>query len=1257
MGLIKADSGPDLMSGEHVNVRSDFEGTATLTSKNLLPDPGLKDIRATNDLHRYWTLGHAPRPTHWSPFVRDNKTVKQFARQVTEPLPLRTCVYDIEDELARGAPLENSSRTVDIAPPAMPRAIPFPVGPNIGMPAGYYTMAYGYVTDENWQHGPLVTNPGPRGEAFFLAQGQGVLLPTPPEIPSKLTAIAVFFSEPRADATAALTAPMYEIERFRTHNIKQFVRVVGPFKWRNKVTTNRNHTYVGGRMGLPALRAWCGPSPMNHVRDIIVKLSYSVYTNQGMSMSSPIMNPTSWITLGDGKNSLQFKPVRFPRGTIGWRPEVRFYVHNQGMPFNMKVSEGASDWYAITKSRGGDPFFERDEPASIWVSVPEYWPKTIGDYLKRITRSENDNTGINAPSEILETPTVLDLNTSGLTPGAHQVKTALFVGEEEGPDSPAQKVQVAPGDGLRIYRPLFHNRLDNADLGERNKDDIDIPRAWIIPKPFPANVFVRPPDSGFIRYVDRSNGVDNYEAFKTPLAVLERDENKFLMRFQLDMRDAYTSGRVRVWLEEYNDLEQLINSQVIGNFFGSGIEYDFVARLLQTSGEPSSGNVIAISPNTTQIRCRIQGVGSSKAGARNFVADFHHWGVFEGWGKPTKATRLERGVASQVERDEDWYPHGGYCEIKENPTDGPRNEAAQRINTRHFEDGGIAPWVEGGTTGEANLFSGVTAGAAINGTKGWNVHKAGPTSVGVTKFLDYNFTAASEAAVKWDIKLKQIPTDAAMYLGTIRSDTNHQMVRLQLMTNGDLAAVVTDSNNVATTTIIGWGVEQGDTISVEFYVQGAGTSNGSVKCRVGLNNRNRLETMVISSIVWTGRLPAQARLGVHGNDVAANTWHLAYDGFIVSRKSMEASVRIDIGNYFEYYGPAGTPNNEQYGPHGMRVPVRPGQTYTVSAYVYYEDLPVGTDLLRIKAKDRKHGTVHNFGALVDDIAGDSLDWIRHTMTFTVPSGTRYIEFFGNNLGAGTVKIAGIQMEKGNVATDFDRTNAASGYLTVLFSTRPEGVTADSPTRWLGEFKKVRKLRALTTNNEGGSVSVTWRSAVDIAALDAAAFTSNLNTIKSEHNLLEVRVDMSTTDVNNSPECRSIFVDLERLGTILCRDDGTEYKGGVNVHNVSAVHAPERASNIEMASGAYANAPWGTRRIQRVTFNMDAFHRSTVEEIVREKKQVLELPDERYGIFFEDPPQFEPQPNSRIYGASGEEFFQRETADGVVGWLVSREDLT
>lgn len=1257
MGLIKADTGPDLMSGDNLNIRTDFEGTSTLTSKNLLPDPGLQDIRATNNLHRYWNLGHAPRPTHWAPFVRDNNKVKQFARQVTSPLSLRTSVYDIDDELARGAPLENAARTVDIPPPAMPRAKPYSVSANIGLPEGYYTMAMGYITDENWQSGSLVTNPGPRGEAFFLAQGQGVLLPTPGEIPANVTGIAVFFSEPRTTATAALTAPMYLIERFSSRNMRQYVRVLGPFKWRNKVGHAENGTYVGKRTDLYGLRAWCGASPMSHVRDIVVKLSYSIYTNQGMSVSSTVMHPDRWITLGDGKNSLKFKPKRFPRGTIGWRPEVKFFVHDQGIPFSKKVSEGASEWYAITKSKGGDPFFERNEVASVWVATPEYWPESLGDSLQTIKRSEVDKTGVSAPTEGLETPTVLDLNTSGLTPGLHQIKTALFVGESEGPDSPANKLTVAAGDGLRIYRPLFHNRLDNADLGERNKADLDIPRGWIIPKPFPANVVVRPPDSGYVRYADRSGATTDYEAFKTPLAVLERDETKYLIRFGIDMRDAYVSGRVRLWLEEYNNLEQLTNSKVISNFFGDGMNYMFTARLQQTSGDPLSGAIIPIAPDTAQVRLRVQGVGSSRSGARNFVADFHHWGVFEGWGTPTKANRLEAGFASQVERDEDAYPHGGYCEIIENPTDGPRNEAAGRLITTNFEDGTMGAWTEGGTASDANLFAVVNSAGAINGTRGLRVRKSAATAAAVNKYIDYSAPSGASLATKWDIRLTSIPADQTMMLGQIISDTNQEMARLQLATNGNLVAVTKTSGDILSSVNIGFGIESGDRISVEFFVEGAGTTTGSLKCRVGVNNNTRIETMLVSSIDWTGRLAARARAGVVGGDIAANTWVVDFDNLVVSRNSLAASVPIDIGNYIEYHGPARTPKNEKYGPYGMRVPVRAGQTYTISAYVWYEDMdPARSDLLRIQAKNRRHQTVHNYGALVDNITGDSYGWQRHTMTFTATNDTAYIEFFGNAIGPGTVKIAGIQMEKGSVATAFTRQNASSGYLTVLFSTRPEAITDNSPTWWLGTFKNVRKLRALTTANDGGSVSVSWRSASDIAELNALAFTSNLSTIRSEHNLLEVKVDMSTTNINESPECRSIFVDLERNGAILCREDGTEYKGGVNVHKVSAVHGPERTTNIELASGAMANAPWGTRRIQRVTFSMEAFYRSTVEEIVREKKQVLELPDERYGIFLEEPPQFEPQPQTRLYGLPGEEFFQRETSEGVTGWLISKEDL-
>lgn len=1258
MGLIKADTGADLLSGENLNVMADYYGKVMLTSKNLIPDPGLNDIRARDNNHRYWQLGHSPRPTHWGVFVRDKDNVKQFARQVTAPLSLRTSILDLESELARGAPLEHPSRTADIPAPNMPKVEAFPVSSEIGLPAGYYTMAFVYIASEDWENGSRITNPGARGAAFYLAQGQGVQLPTPPEISDKATAIGVCFSEPRSTPEEALLAPLYLIRRFSTRNISQYVRVVGPFQWRN-LLSNVNGTYIGKMSDLPLVNHWTAGSAIHHARDIFVKLGYSIYTSQGMSKSS-LPKPSAggeWVRLRAGKNSLAFKPPRFPTDTIGWRPEVRFLVRKQGIEWSQKVSEGITDWYAISKDKGGDPTFDKEEAAYVLTEAPELWKDEWVTSLRRIKRGETDFTGLPAPTEVLDTPIILDLATSGLTPGPHQVKTALFVRGEEGPHSRTRKINVAAGNGLRIHRPMFHNVFTNSDLGDRKKTDVKVPVGWEIPKPFPTNVDIQLPNIGVVDYNDRSGLNVNLDAFKTPLMELDENIDKFVAGFKLDMTEAYTSGRLNIDMEELDNAGTIINTQNVGSFIGD--EYDFAVRLQKVS-EVTAANVIPdyikiISSLATRIRFVIKGIGTSKSGSRNFKAKLRHIGVFPGHSKPIKAVKRWHGFVDRLENDDETFPHGGYCEIIKDPIDGPTSNDSLRLNTRNFENGAISPWVEGGTTGEANLVAGVSPNGAISGTKGWRIRKTAATVAAVTKYLEYTFAATDEIAAKWDIRLRQIPADTVMNLGQIRSGTNG-MVTLRLEASGNLSAIITNSAGIVTATRLAFGLDQGDRMSVELYIQGAGTTTGSVKSRVGLNGAKRKVGPETTGIDWTGRLPSIVRAGVVNGDVPANTWILNYDNLIVSRKGLNAEWPLDIGNYIEYYGPYLTPQNSGYGPYDMKVPVKPGQTYTISGYVYYEDLTAATDLLRMKVKNRKHETIHNYGALIDNIQGDSLDWERYSFTFTAPAGARYIHFFGNNLGGGRFKLGGLQMEKGNIATDFSRTNATSGYLTILFGTRPEGIKDTSPTWWLGLFEKIRELDVLDSKTGVGSVVTTWRSGNTLAELDAAAFTSNLSTISPSHSLLEARVDISTTDINDSPEVRSVFGDLKRLGSTLCRRDGTEYKGGVNVTNVSAVHAPERATNIELASGGIANAPWGTNRVGRITFDMEAYHRSTVEEIVANKKQLLELPDVRYEVFLEEPPQFSPHPNSRIYGGPGEEFFQRETAEGVTAWIVSKDVL-
>ncbi len=242
------------MSGENYNVMSDYEGTAMLSPiYNLVPDPDFGDYTEATAELRYWDLGEPPTPDGWMPFVTDGKTQKVYSRQSTGPVT--ALIYDVTDELVPGGTPLDPSETIDIAPPMPPIVKAFRVSKAVGFPAGWYCIAYGWVMGgggkgnkrkKNHKNSKRGTGPGPRSDAFEVAQGQGLLVTAPVEIPEDVVGVEYYLTMPEKTEVQALTGHLYMQESFSTKAHPKVFRMTGPFSKKHK-WNGKNTTFIGGK--------------------------------------------------------------------------------------------------------------------------------------------------------------------------------------------------------------------------------------------------------------------------------------------------------------------------------------------------------------------------------------------------------------------------------------------------------------------------------------------------------------------------------------------------------------------------------------------------------------------------------------------------------------------------------------------------------------------------------------------------------------------------------------------------------------------------------------------------------------------------------------------------------------------------------------------------------------------------------------------------------------------------------------------------
>jgi hypothetical protein len=915
----------------------------------------------------------------------------------------------------------------------------------------------------------------------------------------------------------------------------------------------------------------------------------------------------------------------------------------------------------IVDKGGGPAFKEKGEVARVFESEPGKWPKDANTQLVRVSIMDADYSGVAEPTEAPEPPEgdmILDLNTSGLTPGKHWVKTSLFVvddeeGEQESEPSGESEVTVTMGDGIRVRRPKWHNLADNEDASETDLEDYNKPLFWDLGKPFPTGVKVWTAKQGGVKYEDNSNATGTYQAVRGPVATLKDDIDKYMVRFNINL-GRHTQGALRAVLEQYDmvaGVPQLVGADLLQSWSNYVDDETFEFKVSKNTADTKNKTMLHIHPNTKELRVRFEGRGNTNLGVRNFDAEITQYGVFAGWAPPSKSKRLEAKRGETPEPKDTVYPHGGYCKIVDKPKMRPFKKNYATHYSTGFEDATkYLDWNEnsaGGTQG------GRTQVAAIHDNWGYRAAKITQGGNGHRHITYTLATAQANLVLSTDFFVQTLNSTGAVGMLWLRNTDGTTIARLGVNSNNKMQLQVTNNVGSTSTYVSSRMLEPGDLGQMEIQATGVGTAAGRVRAWLSIGKGRRINIFDVEGINLTGRLVKSARLG--GDDTGSNVnalWDFYYDETLITDLTLQ-NKEYEPGNVIEYYGPHKTPKHSEYGPYGVRVPVRGGGTYSVGVNIASDDASGNTKVMRWRARSANHRILETFG-YVASFSGDT-KWTRYTQTFTVPANTAYIEWFENDMGQGTVWIHGIQIEKGATATAYTDKNALTGSLSVFFSTAPQGITATDPMRALGEVKKIRDIEAVITDDDLTSFYVDFRSGNTLNTL--GNYTTDVSALNKDHAFIEVRVTLTSTSDTHSPELRRIEIDLDRPHSHLLREDGTEFAGGVLVNNVQAESPQHNVERVQFASGAVGDHTWGTKVLRRVTIDAIAFRPQTpaeIAEIYGNGFVRLQTPYGRQTLRLEELPSFETNPQTRLYlDAQRMEYFQVYTTT-ITGIIEAEE---
>jgi hypothetical protein len=1215
-----ARTGPELLSGAHSNVMATFDGRVVLASRNMLPNPDLRDFDNRGNPEE-WTLRAPPRPDGWNVYVRRATRITssgaheplrdtRLMKQNLAKLRMGASFYTLDEPLVNGGVVPDRDKQAKMAPPEDAPRVKVVAKPGlVGYCAGTYPLSYAWVLGGNPEHSPRMTKPAP---VVFVTVSQGqkieVFVSQPPE---GVTGLALLMGPAGGDGTVLF---VQRVEDVRGAARSSYI-LGGPFK-RERKHSGRNDTKMGSNQQHPPPRRWFGDADGTLARSghMETRLSYKLRTRQGVTASQQM---TDWIIIDEKREgeALFWEPPAsaVKSGITGWQPE---FLANDG------------NWYTIVFPGRADGFIPVGVRARIFSnnSGADAWPGP--GRLAQVERTTADESGMEDPDSAMDAPVAF--GAAELPPGRYRARTTFEADDEESGASLAtdfvlRDAGLAAGGAAtgvtdqmaRIYRPEVQ-KISNERFTDKDPSDEDID--W--QKPAVTGVTIRTLDN-LLEIEDRSNAATNADVTLTDPFPLNT-ARKYTLRFKANLVD-WSGGRIEARWRFLDAASALIpnTTVVLLRRYATG------RRDVEVTFGPTDSNADVWYPaNTAQAQLVFRCVGAT-GDARNFL--FRAWGFglwygpaasrkrwSVGWG--LGATGEEPRRAPAEEKAEDPYPAGAFCRVVENPNDPARHHNPNILGKQGFEGTISAPWSLISANGGTAV---VEAAAAIRGEMGLRCEKTDGTATNGSAYAAYDLSGRTKGAVRSVHRVRTRGTGNCPLVGFSKSG--------------------------------------------EVIAEGFGTLAGKVTCRV-VRGRNRLPDVVLSSLDWSGFTLTEGWAGVRAAASGAN-FRYDVDDVWVSQDG-EGDTDPIPGNYVEYWAPDGTPYDSSNFATGLKWPAGENEARVFSCYAGCQGADKAASLFKLAAKDERGNTLREYAYVVPSLKGYDY-WDRYHLAYTTPAGAVYVEVVRNNVADGLIRAMGFQDEidpGDGQPTRYTNENAASGAVPITFDT---GIPGGNPMPALATAFDWPRGRAIVNHqtNEAGQVvtshTVRWKAADTEAALDTATYRNSVSAVLANEGMrryARAEVTLSTTDLTRSPELYGVFLDVRRALPVLLDEDGMEFPGGVFVAGMPLALPDPLDAEKEYADGGYGYEELDRAEPARTMsgISLVAFRDSAADAVRGRRERIVEGHGKRYRITITgERPRFTPNRNGRSpmpHDLADHDGYWELLAEGVSARIEREEDL-
>lgn len=1165
MPTIGAFEGKDLASGDFQNVMFTGDGTAILGSRNLLPNPDLKDFGPRGE-PEYYLLDAPDRPDGWEVYIRQLTRVDgqgnhiplsetRLMKQTVSTLPMSRSQYTQSEPLQPGAPPPEPGREAKIAPPTDPprvRAVQR-TGGSEGFAAGTYWVGVAWILDGKPKTSMRITTSSP-AKQVTVQQGQAIRVYMPEEAPEGVVGAAILLSKRNGSVDTMTIQDRIDLRR----RYPESVVLRGPYhKGRTKITPSQGLARTPYE-SLPPPRVWFESANVD-LDPMTTALSYRIVYTAGVTASQQIRE----VSVGRVESEIENRalcwrpPAGVLRDAVEWIPEFR---GKDGRWYTLPARSPRQEARLFTNDTGkGERWTAKVNGKKITYTVGG-WRNAEKERPRQNDRTREDNAHVPGPDALPTDPEPVGM--VKLPPGRYAVRTAFAVDgpgnrDEISAPSPPTVVTLppsAPGAQttdymIRVYRPGVQN-VDNAEFTEKDPlGEIDLD--WTDAQEPSVAIWT---DNNTL-YVNDTSGATTTADIRTSKLFPINPNRRYYVRHHYNITRA-NGGAMRSVIRFFDDADQFLGGRTV-------IREDTVGQgWAELQLGPRDSNAEATIPeNATQARLVFQSIGGDGHGARNIRYEIKNIGFFTG-GRHRKRLPIDFGLRNDRdepdkrtdpdERPEHPYPNGAYCRVVRDPDDPPRIWQPTLLRKVSFDSGGVPSdvtlWQDGGVTYSVVPYAGIT------GDYGLLIQKNEGTSGGGAMIIaNYSGRTSLARAAAWRIQeitgatstdsvvLMRMSTSETV-LAELRYEPYNRVLRLRAYNGNDAGG-----NRQYVTVDVARNVEVPFALAAELWARGAGTSNGIVELSASTRTR-RFPRVVLRDLQWGGVSSISTIQSGIREVQSPIGFRLVHDDILDTADSIGDTDPLQT-NYVEYYAPPGTPVSSEYFCRFERVPVRPRTNYTLSAYLGCQNVPERAEVWRTAFTDRA-GRVIQLNEPLARIRGDT-EWRRFSRQLRCDDDrAEYLVCVGNAVGEGLFRLGAAQLEEGSLSP-WTNQNATSGYFTVGLDTYIPGggwLTEgglELRDRWI-------RMGAVTTHehdangNQVTSVSLQIRSANTKDDLSNATWYNSLSALLAaggKKRYAEIKVNLSTSDPTKSPEVRGVYLHVLRALPVLLRPDGSEFYEG------------------------------------------------------------------------------------------------------------------